>query len=108
MIKVYTAPDLFWLQHARNPLEFAGIQTFVRNEFAAGALGELSFVDCWPELWVASEANAAKARQILTDLFDTSSADGPEQQCHYCNATCPANFQRCWHCQCPLDAPTHP
>lgn len=103
MIKVYTAPDLFWLQHARNQLDFAGVATFVRNEYAAGALGELAFVDCWPELWVTDTCSAVKAKQVLMDLFDDSAADGPERLCRYCDVSCPSNFQRCWQCQCPLD-----
>ncbi|MBB3169398.1 DUF2007 domain-containing protein [Simiduia aestuariiviva] len=105
MIRVYTAPDMFWLQHARNQLDFAGIETFVRNEYAGGALGDLSFIDCWPELWVADQVSYQKASKILADLNDEKHSDGPEHNCTMCAASNPSNFERCWQCQSPLDTP---
>ena len=105
MIRVFTAPDIFWLQHARNQLDFAGIETIVRNEYAGGALGELSFIDCWPELWVRDQTTSEKAMRILADLYDEHLVDGPEHNCLYCGASSPANFQRCWQCQCPMEPP---
>ena len=102
MLKVYTANTLFQLQLIRNQLEFAGIETHVRNEFASGAMGDLAALDCLPELWLVDTSNLKKANAIVA-LF--SPDEGPEKaevNCEFCGNPCPGNFQRCWHCQSPL------
>lgn len=101
MKQVYCAENLFWLQLARNALDFAGINSQVRNEYAAGALGDLGIFDCWPELWV-NEQDAARAQQIIQELMAHSEATQAERPCPYCQSQCPLHFERCWQCQSPL------
>ncbi|AFU98847.2 hypothetical protein M5M_08290 [Simiduia agarivorans SA1 = DSM 21679] len=98
MKRVYSAENLFLLQLARNALDFAGIASQVRNEFAAGASGDLGVFDCWPELWVDSK-DAARAAQIINDLTAPADASQAERPCPHCQSQCPLHFERCWQCQ---------
>ena len=47
-------------------LETAGIACEIRNDRLAGALGEIPFVECWPELWVVDNIYVLKAQELLT------------------------------------------
>ena len=58
MRKVHTAESIIEIAHLRNLLEAAGIACYVRNERLGGALGEIPFVECWPELWVLRNGDA--------------------------------------------------
>ena len=52
MRKVHTAESAIEIAHLRNLLESEGIACLVRNDRLAGVIGEIPFVECWPELWV--------------------------------------------------------
>ena len=58
MRKVHTAESIIEIAHLRNVLEQAGIACYVRNERLGGAVGEIPFVECWPELWVLRNGDA--------------------------------------------------
>ena len=102
MRKVYSAENLFWLQLAKNALDYGGVPSEIRNEFAGGAMGDLSFIDCWPELWV-EEQHLEKANGIIEELLAVAPEEHPDRPCPICQQPCPAHFERCWHCQSPLD-----
>lgn len=95
MQKVYTAQTLLQVTHIKNLLETANIACELRNEYAAGGVGELSFVDAWPELWVSYE-DAFLAKKIIAD-FENLADDG-EWQCH-CGEMNGAAFASCWSCK---------
>ena len=96
MQKIYTNQTLLMVTHIRNLLENAGIDSELRNEFAAGGVGELSFIDAWPELWV-DYPDVALARQIITG-YETATLDAPEWQCR-CGEWNGSAFMTCWSCQ---------
>ena len=60
--KVHTAESIIDIAHLRNVLEQAGIACYVKNERLGGAVGEIPFVECWPELWVLRNGDALRAR----------------------------------------------
>src|SRR5512137_2966322 len=61
--KVHTADSIIEIAHLRNVLEQAGIACFVRNERLGGAVGEIPFMECWPELWVMRNGDARRAHR---------------------------------------------
>ena len=69
--KVHTAESIIEIAHLRNVLEQAGIACYVKNERLGGAVGEIPFVECWPELWVLRNGDALQAR----GLIDNARAD---------------------------------
>ncbi|MDB6098318.1 MAG: hypothetical protein JWN58_1021, partial [Gammaproteobacteria bacterium] len=45
--------------HARNVLTAAGIESELRNQYLAGALGDLPMLETWPELMVEDTFESA-------------------------------------------------
>ena len=63
MKRVFRAASLIQVAHARNVLLTAGIASELRNQYLAGALGDLPMLETWPQLFVedADEAVALRA-----------------------------------------------
>ena len=61
--RVFRAASLIQVAHARNVLLTAGIESELRNQYLAGALGDLPMLETWPQLYVddADEAAALRA-----------------------------------------------
>jgi len=95
MQKVYTAQTLLQVTHIKNLLETAKITTELRNEYAAGGVGELSFVDAWPEIWVNYE-DTSLAKKIIHDFQDPDKGLDWWCSCGEKNGTA---FASCWSCK---------
>lgn len=93
---VYTHQNSILVGNAKALLEQARIKVEMKNEFASGAIGELSAIDSWPEIWV-SNLDEERAQIIIARLQDT----GPREEwlCEACNETNDAAFEVCWQCQ---------
>lgn len=104
MRKVYTAESLVEAAHLRNVLESAGIPCFVRNERLSGAIGELPFVECWPELWVREPGQALRARGLIDAALEPVEATTP-WRCPGCDEPNEPQFAQCWRCAAPAPDP---
>lgn len=94
---VFTHPHHFAVANIRNQLAQRGIVCELRNEFAAGALGELAPIDVWPELWVQDDRDYDIARRWIE--ADQSQAEGHDWFCGQCGEQNAASFDHCWACQ---------
>ena len=65
MRKVYEHIDFARVGHFQSILETAGIGTHIKNLGAAAASGEIPFVQCYPELWVADDQDYDRALEVL-------------------------------------------
>jgi hypothetical protein len=97
MRKVHTSESMVEIAHLRNLLESAGIACLVRNERLAGALGEIPFVECWPELWVRQPGQALRARGLIEEALQPAEAAEP-WTCPGCGESIEAQFGQCWSC----------
>lgn len=95
MVKVFTDPNGFIVAHVQNLLALDGIQSEIRNEYAAGATGELAYVDVWPELWVA-QWQESKAKLVISKLGADEFSG--EWCCCACREVNEASFDLCWQC----------
>lgn len=77
-------------------LRAAGITCVVRNTALSGALGEIPFLECAPQLWVERDDDEPRAREILQQLREPM--QGPTWQCTHCGETSEAQFGSCWRC----------
>ena len=85
---IYTHPSLIVVTQARASLEQQGIDSEIHNQYAAGAVGELSPIDAWPELCVVRRlVDQAMARD-----------NEPDWSCGNCGNANPDSFERCWSC----------
>lgn len=94
---VYTHENQFLVNNIKNIIDAQGIKTFLKNEFAKGAMGEMSAFDCWPEVWIYNDADAEQAQAIIE--FSQSVSTNDEWVCEHCNETNDAVFEICWNCQ---------
>lgn len=104
MRRVHTAESMVEIAHLRNLLESEGIACVVRNERLAGALGEIPFVECWPELWVRQPGEALRARGLIEAALRPVE-DREPWQCPVCGELIDAQFAQCWRCAGIPDTP---
>jgi hypothetical protein len=98
--KVHTAESIIEMAHLRNVLEQAGIACYVRNERLGGAVGEIPFVECWPELWVLRNGDALNARGLI-DTACAAVEPSPDWICRTCGESVEGQFDACWRCSAP-------
>jgi hypothetical protein len=77
-------------------LRAAGIRCEVRNTTLAGALGEIPFLECAPQLWVMDDADEARARDVLQQLREP--VTGLPWRCSSCGEESEPQFGTCWKC----------
>lgn len=97
MRRIHTAESLIEIAHLRNLLESAGIRCVIRNDRLAGALGEIPFVECWPELWLADERDALRAKGIIDAELAPAEPAEP-WTCPGCGERLEGQFGECWRC----------
>ena len=97
MKRILTSELLAEIEHFRNVLEQDGIRCIVKNEQLSGALGEVPFLECLPELWVVNDRDREPAERLLKELRSdrTSQADWRCPKCHESNE---GQFAVCWNC----------
>ncbi len=91
---IYTHQNPALAENMRNLLEEAGIQCILRNEYASGAVGELSFVDAWPEVWILQDSDYPRACNIIHQTQESSI----DWVCPQCGEINDASFEICWQC----------
>jgi len=91
---LYSNEQLILITNAKNILEAAGISSQIKNEFIAGAAGDLSPIDSWPELWV-QDNDFDQAQQLIAQI---SSAPQQDWTCNYCKEDNGSAFESCWQC----------
>jgi Putative prokaryotic signal transducing protein len=96
MKRVHIASTLLDAQLAVDTLSSLGIVTHIFNANAAGALGEVPFMQAQPEVWVDDDTQALRAHAILADLHNMK--PGKEKSCPCCGERNPGNFLSCWQC----------
>jgi putative signal transducing protein len=93
--RVYRAASLLQVAHARNVLTAAGIDTELRNQYLAGALGDLPMLETWPQLWVEDALEEAALRALKTA---ETAASGAPWTCSQCGEELEPQFATCWRC----------
>ncbi|MDP9012796.1 MAG: DUF2007 domain-containing protein [Pseudomonadota bacterium] len=95
MKRVYRAASLLQVAHARNVLLAAGIQSELRNQYLAGALGDLPMMETWPQLYV-DDVDERFALSVLARAASTPS--GAPWVCEGCGESLEPQFTQCWRC----------
>ncbi|MCE0496002.1 putative signal transducing protein [Vibrio salinus] len=94
---IYTHENKVIVENTRNYLQKQGVDCELRNEFAGGAIGDLSPIQTWPELWVSDEYYD-QAAELIAQLSDESGDDN--WICPECGEENAPSFDFCWNCQC--------
>jgi Putative prokaryotic signal transducing protein len=93
--RVFRAASLLQVAHARNLLIAAGIESELRNQYLAGALGDLPMLETWPQLWVEDALEAAALRALEKAAAAPS---GAPWICEQCGEQLEPQFTTCWRC----------
>lgn len=97
MHRLYSSQDAAFTQYLKQLLEAAGIACVIRNTYLSGAAGELPVNETWPELWLLSEADRARAERIVAEATQEG-APAPDWICPRCGERVEGQFGRCWNC----------
>ena len=97
MPTVHTAESVIEIAHLRNILEAAGVACEVRNDRLGSVVGEIPFVECWPELWVRNASDVLRARGLIDDALRPATA-AAAWICPACGECIEAQFAQCWRC----------
>lgn len=81
----------------RGLLEHAGINCITKNEQLSGALGEIPFLECQPEIWVVDDADRDRAEAIIAAHY-LRSVDHADWRCRECGELNEGQFGACWSC----------
>jgi hypothetical protein len=95
MKRVYRAATLLQVAHARNVLLTAGIACELRNQYLAGALGELPMIETWPQLFVDDSDEQPALRALARAA---AAPAGPAWSCERCGELLEPQFTACWRC----------
>jgi len=82
----------------RERLAAEGIVCLVRNDELSTALGEIPFVECYPELWVVDDEVYPRARLLLEHWLSALITEQEPWQCAGCGEMLEGQFQSCWQC----------
>jgi hypothetical protein len=95
--KVFTNEDRFMINQVKQLLDEHAIPCFIKNEYASGAMGELSPFDTYPEIWLTDDEWQPKAMQLIEQLQDNSKS--PDNwRCSHCGEPNEGTFEICWQC----------
>jgi len=86
---------LLQVAHARNVLIVAGIDSELRNQYLAGALGDLPMLETWPQLWVEDDWESAALRALQRA---EAAPTGVSWTCPQCSEQLEPQFTSCWRC----------
>ena len=84
-------------------LRAAGIRCELRNTALSGALGEIPFLECAPQVWIERDHEEPRAREILQQLRQPMHE--PHWQCTGCGEYSEPQFGSCWQCGAARPAP---
>jgi hypothetical protein len=78
-------------------LEQEGVACLIRNEQLFSALGEIPFLECFPELWVVDEDVWPRAKLLLDNWLKSEDNSEP-WSCPSCGEFLEGQFGSCWKC----------
>ena len=97
MKKLTTSESLITISHYRNLLASEGIAAEIRNQHLGSIVGEMPFVEVWPELWVRNDLDFDRALQLISDAVGDE-APQASWQCSKCGEDNEGQFAACWNC----------
>ena len=98
MEKIYSHMDFARVGHYEAVLKQSGIPCFLKNTHASTLMGEVPYLEIWPEIWVHHDADVPRAREILAELQHGVAEPIAPWICPQCRTDVEAGFSECWNC----------
>ena len=96
MRKLYIANDIIEAHLFDSILKNQGLSSLIKNEALQTGVGELPFVETWPEVWIQNLKDWDRALELLADFKQVNTKE--DWLCSNCNEANPGTFQTCWLC----------
>lgn len=81
-----------------------GISCLLKNDRLSSSIGEIPFIECFPELWVIDDEVYPRARLLLAGWLHQDVAQETDPWlCSACGEACAQHFALCWNCSLPRD-----
>ncbi len=84
----------------RDLLEQEGIACVIKNEKLSIGLGEIPFVELYPELWIVDNEVLPRARKLLEQWLAEQQPPLQDWTCPNCGEQLEGQFGACWQCGC--------
>jgi len=97
MKKLTSSESLITINHFKNLLESEGIPSRIKNEHLGSIVGEMPFIEVWPELWVINDLDYDRAKQLIGAAISDESPQRP-WKCRKCGEDNEGQFAACWNC----------
>ena len=107
MKKLTTDASLITINHYKNILEAEGIAAAIRNQHLGSILGDMPFVEVWPELWVVNPLDYDRAKQLIDGTAFAESPTAP-WRCRQCAEENEGQFGACWNCGTAIGSASSP
>lgn len=75
-----------------------GVTCVVRNEQLFVGLGEIPFLELFPELWVIDDEVYPRAKLLLDAWLQEQELGGEPWTCRHCGEQLEPQFGACWKC----------
>ncbi len=100
MRRLARAPNIAIATLWVDALQQAGVAASMQRYFLSSVAGELPPDQCLPEVWIADDADEARAKALLDALQNR-----PQRRwlCE-CGETVEGGFDACWNCGLPMPA----
>ena len=76
-----------------------GVDCVILNEQLSTAMGEIPFLECYPELWVVDEEVYPRAKMLIEGWLETTPKDDGPWICPKCGEHLEGHFGACWYCE---------
>jgi len=96
--KLTTADSLVTINHYKNLLEAEGIPAFLKNEHLSSIVGEMPFMEVWPELWIKNDLDYDRAKQLIDASKIEDESPRASWRCKHCDVENEGQFAACWNC----------
>ncbi|OEU73557.1 MAG: hypothetical protein BA864_14540 [Desulfuromonadales bacterium C00003093] len=75
-----------------------GVVCLLKNDQLSSAVGEIPFIECFPELWVIDDEIYPRARLLLDAWLETPVGSTESWICGHCGEESGGQFTVCWSC----------
>jgi len=95
--KLTSSESIITINHFKNVLASEDIPCQIRNEHLGSIVGEMPFIEVWPELWVINDLDYDRAKQLIDAAI---SDESPQRswKCRKCGEENEGQFAACWNC----------
>ncbi|MBT0585495.1 DUF2007 domain-containing protein [Alteromonas sp. SM 2104] len=99
-MRVFRDFDHFTVYRIKQLLDDSGVPCYLKNEYIAGAIGEVSPLDAQPEVWIADDEWQPKAQRLIDTFMTENQAKQGQASwlCSGCQEVNEPSFNLCWQC----------